>query len=175
MRQECGDTREVLTGVIQLLTSVQGKLLVQRVQDCELLGAVVDEEGGSGGWGLDARVGYGIEHRLVALMADAHDDGQRHLCYGGCKGVAVEIGQVAGGTAATDDDDAVPSVGLGGDGCERCQHALFDVGSLHDGGEETHLEVEAVVVVSQLVAEVAIAGSTGRRDYGDAFDEARQL
>ena len=81
---------------------------------------MVDEEGGSGRGGLHAGVGDEVQDGLVALMADAHDDGQGHLRDGSSEVIAVEVGEVAGGTAATDDDSAVPAVGLVGNGGEGC-------------------------------------------------------
>ena len=135
---------------------------------------MVDDEGGSGSGGLHAGVRHEVQHSLVALMADADEHGQRHLCHSRCERVGVEIGQVAGGASTTDDHDAVPPLSLVGDGSQGRQYALFHIGALHHGREELHVEAEAVVVVCQLVAEVTVARRTCRRDHRNALQQQRQ-
>ena len=47
--------------------------------------------------------------------------------------------------------------------------------TLHDGRKELYLEMETVVVVGQLAAEVAVAGSPGCRNDGNALGKHRNL
>ena len=54
-------------------------------------------------------------------------------------------------------------------GIEGADDALLHLFALHDGREELDVEMEAVVVVGQLTAEVAIAGSIGGGDDGNAL------
>ena len=58
---------------------------------------------------------------------------------------------------------------------QRLYDTLLHPFSLHDGREKFYLKLQAVVVVSQLVTEVAIACRIRRRDDGDALTEHRQL
>ena len=163
---------------------------------------VVDEQCCGGRGRLHTGVGHHVEDAFVAVVADAGDDGQGELgdVLGQCQ--RVEAAEVGSGTAASDDDDAVEpfgSTGVRGYGSTRnvCSRGIFapsylrtpvppinlvesindallHLFALHDGGEEGDGETEAVGVVLQLAAEVAVAGGIGCADDGDVLCEEWQ-
>ena len=119
---------------------------------------------GCGRGRLDAGVGHGIDDRVVALVADAGDDGQGELGAVGGQQIGVEVREVRRGASSADDDNDVPVVDVPVDAVEGGDDAPFHPLALHHGREQAGVEHVAVGVGRELVAEVAISGCGGRRD-----------
>ena len=135
----------------------------------ERRGTLLDEPLGSSGGCLDALAGDVVEHRHVALMADAHDDGQGKVGDVGCEVVVVKRVEFGCGTAAADDDHAVEQVGILVDAVQGSHDGGNRLGSLHDGIEQAGVELQSVGVALQLVDEVPVARCPCCRDDGDAL------
>ena len=88
--------------------------------------------------------------------------------------IGVEAGEVGHGSSAADDDHHVPLVGLIGNLLKGRKDAFLYILSLHDGGEKLHGKAEMIRIVPQMMAEVAITGSGGRADNGNALRERRK-
>ena len=167
-------------------------------QGC-FFGLMLDDEGRSCRGSLDSRMSHIVEHRLVAFVPDARQHRQRKERYAGSQLVAVEVAQVATRSPTPNDDDKVslspnlPRRGgfsqiclsalgeterdcLGLHYCfECCDDALGHSFALHDGREELHVEVEAIVVLLQLMAEVAVACGCRAADDGNSPEQTWQL
>ena len=114
-------------------------------------------------------MGHEVDHRVVAFVADAGDDGQGELCAVGGQGVGVEAAEVGRGATAADDDDDVEGLADGIDAIQRGDDARLRSLALHEGGVEPDVEREAILVAEQLVGEVLVARGRGGRDDGDAL------
>lgn len=157
----CGDTRKALTKLVNA---------------DELLRIVVDEELRYGSGRLERGMDNQINDADVARVAYAGDDRQGEL--GTMRGefVCIETSEVGYGTAAADYYDYVV-VGhwlLVIYGIESGNDRACGAIALHDGGEELRGETQAIGIILQLVAEVAITGSTLGRDNRYAADNIRQ-
>ena len=80
---------------------------------------------GCGGRGLDPCIGHQVDDGIVALVADAGDDGQGKLGNVGRQRVAVEAVEVGGGAAAPDDDYPVEQIFVAGDAVEGFDNRAF--------------------------------------------------
>ncbi len=173
-RQLAGELEKALVGAVEPLLSALNNDSAEMLEGSQLVCAMLDQKRSRSGRRLYSRVGYRIEHGLVALMTYAYDDGEGHLRHSGCQRISVEIGEVAGGTAATDDDNAVPLLGFIGNGCQGGHDALLDMGALHHSWEQLAVEKEAVVVVEELMLKIAIARGTRRGYDCHTLEESRQ-
>ena len=108
-------------------------------------------------------------------MTDTRDDGQRKVGHVLSEGQRVEAAHVGSGATATDDHHGIEIVGLVKDVVQCSDDAALDLLALHDGWEERVGEVETVVVVVELVAEVAEARSLLAGDDRDVLGEKWEL
>lgn len=102
-------------------------------------------------------VGNMIKYRLVTFVSDTGYDRQRHLGNASGQGIRVEVTQVTGRSTTSNDDYNIPLVCLVSNLLERCNDRLLYPTSLHESGEEFELEAIAIIVVLNLLAEIAIA------------------
>ena len=169
-----GELEKALVGAAEPLLSALNNDSAEMLEGSQLVCAMLDQKRSRSGRRLHSRVGYRIEHGLVALMTYAYDDGEGHLCHSGCQRISVEVGEVAGGTAATDDDNAVPFIRLIGDGSQSGHDTLLYVRALHHSREQLAVEEETVVVVEELMLEIAIARCPRRGYDSHTLEQARQ-
>ena len=106
-------------------------------------------------------------------MTNAGDDRKRKVCHILGKGKSVESRQVARGSSATDDYNTVEQVGTLVDAVEGSNDALLNLFALHDSLKQLNDKVEAIGIVAQLTAEVAIACRRGTGYNGNALGEER--
>ena len=138
------------------------------------LGIMVDKESRNGGRCLQMRMGYVVEYGLITLVPNARDYGNGHLRNTCRQGIGIEIGEVAGGSTTTNDDHYIPLFGHFGNLLQGGNHTLLHPTALHDRRVKAGMEVESVVVVFQLIAEVTITGSSSATDHSDAPKYRRQ-
>ena len=112
-----------------------------------------------------------VEDALVALVSYARDDGQREVGYVLGEGQRVEAAHVGSGTTATDDHHGVEVVGPVKDVVQCPDDAVLDLLALHDSRKERVGEVETVVVVVKLIAEVTESGGLFTGDDRDMLGE----
>ncbi len=129
---------------------------------------VVNEEGCNGSRCFQMGVGNIVEDSLVALVANACDDGKRHLGNANSKGIGIEIAEIAGGATSTDDGHNIPLVCLLGYLLQCLDDGLLYPTALHDSGEELDNKMKTKVVVLELVTEVPIASRRLTADDGYA-------
>ena len=113
----------------------------------EAKGHAIDEEGGHGRGCLEAGVSHEVDHRVVAFVADAGDDGQGELRAVGGEGVGVEAAEVGCGAAAADDDDGIEGIAVRVNPIQGGDDAGLGALALHEGGVELDIKREAVFVV----------------------------
>ena len=116
-----------------------------------------------------------VEDALVALVSYARDDGQREVGYVLGEGQRVEAAHVGSGTTATDDHHGVEVVGPVKDVVQCPDDAVLDLLALHDSRKERVGEVETVVVVVKLIAEVTESGGLFTGDDRDMLGEEWEL
>ena len=107
-------------------------------------------------------------------MSYTRDDRQREVSHILGKRQGVETGKVAGSTTATDDDYAVKLLIFGIDAVQGSDDALLHSLALHRGRKEAGGELQAVIIIGKLIAEIAISGCRGTRNHGDALAEHRE-
>ena len=168
-RKACDDAAERLLLPLDASRGCPIESVAQVVDICQLSRHAIDEERGHGCRRLEARMGHDVDHRVVAFVADAGDDGQGELCAVGGQGVGVEAAEVGRGATAADDDDDVEGLADGIDAIQRGDDARLRSLALHEGGVEPDVEREAILVAEQLVGEVLVARGRGGRDDGDAL------
>ena len=108
-------------------------------------------------------------------MPYAGDDGQRELGARGGKQVGVETGKVGRSPSTTDDDYHIKVVLPGKYPVQGGEYGFFYTIALHQCRKQFRAEEEAAGIVLQLMAEVAISGSRGRRDDGDTLRKWRHF
>ena len=104
-------------------------------------------------------------------MSDTRDDGQGEIGYVFSQSQCVESTHVAGGTTSTDNHHHVEIVYALVDAVQGSYHTLLHLFALHNGRKQGGIELQSVVVVHQLSAEVAIACSCLCRYNGNALTE----
>ena len=120
-------------------------------------------------------MGHVVEHRLVALMPDASQHRQGIECDASCQLVAVEVAQVAACSPTPDDDNEVEVMVWGGKNLfEGTDDACGHLFALHDCREKLYVEVEAVVVLLKLIAEVAVTCCRSAAYDCDSPEQPRQ-
>ena len=127
----------------------------------------VDQPVGQGRRRLDVRMGHHVHHVVVMVVPDGREHRQRELRHIDRQVVVVEADQVHGTAAATQQQHHVEISCARRDVVERRDDARRSRVALHQGGEQPHLEAEAILVFRQMPLEVAparrrLAGNHGQ-------------
>ena len=113
-----------------------------------------------------------VEHRLVALVADADDDLQRVSGDGEGDVAVVEPREVGARTAAAHDAQDVEVRGVVGEPLQAGEHRRLQLGALHLDRHERH--VEAAARFLQVAEEVVPAVGVGAGQHADAQRRQRE-
>lgn len=135
----------------------------------------VDEKSSSGSRSLDAGVRHHVEYGVVAFVAYAHNHRQGEVGDIHGKVVAVEAVEVGSATASSYDDHKVEEFLMAVDAVEGSYDRLLGGSTLHGSREEVGIEADTVVVVAELMAEVAISCSVLCAHDGNALGQKRDV
>ena len=133
MRQQIGEGGKLGVQGGQPLLCVQGDAVLCLVDGVKHCLQVVDKEGCCGCRRFHTEVAHHVENALVAVVADAGDDGYRELGYVLSQRQRVETGKVGRGAASSDDDHTVEVLIVNTVQCG--DNALLYLFALHDGRE----------------------------------------
>ena len=117
--------------------------------------------------GFERRMRHHVRHARILVMADTRQHRQRELRHVGAEPVGIEAVEVAGRTAAADDDHGVELLHAVGHGAQRRNDRLLGRRTLHERIEER--EAEPVGAFADLLAEILVAGGIGARNDGYAL------
>ena len=169
MLQPCQAQLLAVEGLPHRQRHAVSSLIDARQRTCEIIYKVCRCRRG----GLDADACHLVEHALIALMAYARDDRQGEVGHILRKVEGVEAREVGGAATTAYYHHHIETVHLFEDGIEGADDALLHLLALHDGGEESRGEGEALLIVGQLVREVAISRCGRAGDDGDALGKGR--
>ena len=130
---------------------------------------------GSSRRGFNSRMSYHIEHRIITLMPDTCNDRQGKLSTIGSKLVSIEARQIGRSTTPPDDYYNIPVFALRIDFFQRTDNGTFHTVALHNSREQTRIKDKTKRIMSQLIAEIAIASRCSRRNDSDPLRQFRQL
>ena len=135
----------------------------------------VDEKSSSGSRSLDTGVRHHVEYGIVAFVTNSHNHRQREIGDIDSKVVAVEAVEVGSATTTANDDHQVEEILMAVYTVESSDDRLFGSSTLHGSSEEVSIEADTIVVVAELVAEVAISGSILCAHDSDALGQERDV
>ena len=124
---------------------------------------------------LDRLVGHPVGDMEIPVVADGRVDRHGAVGDGEAKAVVVEAGEVQGRAAAAQDQYGVERRRGAFHALQRVHNARRGVLPLHRGLEELHREHEAVGVLRQVAAEVAVARRVPCGNHRQAVRQQRRL
>ena len=147
--------------------------LIEVVEQSRFLSLMLYDESRCCSRCLDLRVSHIVEDRFIAFMSDSRQYWQGIECDASRQFIAVEVAQIAACSPTPNDDNKVERR-LFSDFFEGCYDALRNLFALHDGWKELNIEVEAVVVLFELIAKVAITSCSSATDDRNSLEQSWQ-